>query len=110
MAAAILRVDSGKGADPYGLHPRFSNSCKFLTLSLFFHFFNKCLDTGFLPFKKMSVRLLKKSWENYSNASSPRPTCLASLLCKVLERFIDERLKKSNWGLSNLAAGTDVQI
>ena len=61
LVAAIRRVDSGKGADPYGLHPRFLNCCNFFKLSLILHFFNKCLDTGFWPFKKVSVMLLKKS-------------------------------------------------
>ena len=66
-----------KGADPYGLRQRFLKSCRFFTLSSILHLSNSCLDTGFWPFNKASVRLLKEAGKNYSNTFSCRPVSLA---------------------------------
>ena len=50
LVAAILRVDSKKTPDPYGLHPRFLKLCKFLTRSFFYTFLNRVWKriSGFL--------------------------------------------------------------
>ena len=59
LFAALPRVHSCKGADPYGPRPHLLKSFRFFKLSYFLNYLGTCSYMGLGSFNKVSVTLLK---------------------------------------------------
>ena len=97
LASAIKATKtSRKGADGDGLHPlmlKLSGSQFHIHLLILF---NKIITTGRWPFTENNVVIFlrKPGKKDYGDVANYRPITLSSVVGKLLERIIEERLRK----------------
>jgi Reverse transcriptase (RNA-dependent DNA polymerase)/Endonuclease-reverse transcriptase len=95
LNTALLSFKSGKAAGFDGVYPEFIKNAGLRTKEWILSFFNDVLNTGKLPklFKQTKVITILKPGKNGSDASHFRPISLLSVVFKLLERIILQRIQ-----------------
>jgi hypothetical protein len=92
---ALLSVKPGKAAGLDGVYPEFIKNSGRKTKKWLVHLFNDILTTGKLPklFKQAKIIAILKPGKDGTVASHYRPISLLSVVCKILERLILQRIQ-----------------
>jgi Reverse transcriptase (RNA-dependent DNA polymerase) len=95
LNTALLSFKSGKAAGFDGVYPEFIKNAGLRTKEWILSFFNDVLKTGKLPklFKQTKVITILKPGKDGSDASHFRPISLLSVVFKLLERIILQRIQ-----------------
>jgi hypothetical protein len=91
----LLSVKPGKAAGLDGVYPEFIKNSGRKTKKWLGHLFNDILTTGKLPklFKQAKINAILKPGKDGTDASHYRPISLLSIVYKILERLILQRIQ-----------------
>jgi hypothetical protein len=94
LETALLSVKPGKAAGLDGVYPEFIKNSGRKTKEWLVRLFNDILTTGKLPklFKQAKIIAILKPGKDGTDASHYRPISLLSVVYKILERLILQRI------------------
>ena len=88
----LVKLRSNSAPGPDGLHPKYLIECADLLAEPLYWLFRDSLDSSTIPDNwKIDVTPIFKSGKK-SNALNYRPVSLTSIVCKVMERIVRDRI------------------